>query len=148
MSARPNTPETFWARTEQQGECLVWTGATDPKGYGKVSWESRDVKAHRLAFFLRTGRWPDTDLRHLCDNPPCVLHVVEGSQRDNIHDAIRAGTHASVKEAAKTHCPAGHAYDDINTYWAPGTNSRHCRACHHRHRCQRRAAQRFAETTP
>jgi hypothetical protein len=29
----------------------------------------------------------------------------------------------------KTHCPQGHPYDEENTYHAPRTGDRHCRAC-------------------
>lgn len=32
-------------------------------------------------------------------------------------------------ESKKTHCPAGHAYDEQNTYVAPTTGHRTCRAC-------------------
>jgi hypothetical protein len=33
-----------------------------------------------------------------------------------------------VVNAAKTHCPAGHEYDLLNTYFNSGR--RHCRTCH------------------
>lgn len=104
---RANTPENFWARTEPDGACRVWTGFTDRDGYGKVGWEGRKVYAHRLAFFLRMDRWPEGTLRHLCNNPPCVLHVVEGTHTENMEDMRLAGR---ARNAKKTHCPQGHPY--------------------------------------
>ncbi len=32
-------------------------------------------------------------------------------------------------DSAKTHCPAGHLYDDENTYVVPSTGERRCRRC-------------------
>lgn len=121
----PPTPENFWLRTEPAGECVVWTGTIDAKGYGASWWNGTRVKAHRLAFYLRMGRWPDGILRHLCNNPPCVLHAVEGTYSENGLDAVAAGTNP---QARKTHCPRGHPYDEANTY-RQRNGGRVCRAC-------------------
>ena len=124
MAQRPTTPESFWARTELQDGCLVYTGTRTRKGYGRVGYQGRLVFAHRLAFYFRNGRWPQGILRHLCNNPPCVLHVVEGTHSENRLDAVEAGTH---NNARKTHCPQGHPYDDANTRWYGTT--RLCKEC-------------------
>jgi hypothetical protein len=36
--------------------------------------------------------------------------------------------HEAARNAAKTHCPRGHPYDDANTYISP-RGSRICRKC-------------------
>lgn len=118
---RTNTPESFWDRVELVDGCLVWTGCTIRNGYGLLGWQGKNVLAHRLSFFLRTGRWPDMDLRHLCNNPPCVLHVVEGTRSENVQDSILAGTH---KQSSQTHCKNGHPFDAVN-----GKGRRECITC-------------------
>lgn len=121
---RRNTPESFWRRTESDGPCLVWTGGRSVEGYGVLSWENRQVKAHRLAFFLRLGYWPEGLLRHLCNRPECILHAVEGTPSENGLDAVAAGSHPKSR---RTHCPQGHEYDEANTTWH--RRHRHCKAC-------------------
>lgn len=50
------------------------------------------------------------------------------TKSENQLDSVRHGTHAS---ASKTHCPAGHIYDEANTRIRPN-GKRTCRACHRR----------------
>lgn len=72
----------FWSKTVWAGDCLVWTGSKNPQGYGKVSFNGRIVYAHRLAFKLEHGRWPELAiLHHTCRNTSCVLaeHLEEVS---------------------------------------------------------------------
>lgn len=52
------------------------------------------VKAHRVAWFVAYGSWPDLDLLHACDTPLCVRvdgHLSEGTQRDNVADMYMKG---------------------------------------------------------
>lgn len=123
MRPRQHTTETFWAQTAPDGECIIWTGWTNEQGYGRLSWDNRKVYAHRLAFYLRLGRWPESELRHLCNRPECVLHAVEGTRSENEMDKVRAGTHHQTR---KTHCPQGHPYDDANTN---RSGARICKTC-------------------
>jgi len=94
--------ERFWAKVEkQEGEdaCWVWKGHTNGKyGYGMLY--DRDVKdkmlAHRIAWKLEHGEYPEGILRHTCDNSSCVRtdHLRESSHRDNLIDMsqkLRAG---------------------------------------------------------
>ena len=123
-----NTPESFWERTQPAGDCVVWTGYRSHQGYGRLNYEGRSVLAHRLAFYLRLGRWPNGLLRHLCNNPSCVLHVVEGTKSENAMDSVRAGTHCNAR---KTHCPKGHPLSGANLYQRDNGRwvERHCRSC-------------------
>lgn len=86
-----NEAVDFWARTERNGECLDWKGCL-VSGYGHIAWEGKKVRTHKLAFFLVYGRWPRL-LRHTCDRKQCVNveHLVEGTQLDNMRDAVERG---------------------------------------------------------
>ena len=63
-------------------------------GYGTMSiWNGNHavpVRAHRIAFFLAHGHWPEPETLHLCDNPPCCnpRHLREGTRMDNVRDMI------------------------------------------------------------
>ena len=90
-------------------DCAIWTGAIGGDGYGRF-WVRRGlgerimVRANRYALAAaREGRALEPWVRalHGCDNPVCVrvsrraegglLHVVGGSQRDNMEQMARAG---------------------------------------------------------
>lgn len=131
---RERSPDDFWSQTASEGACRIWTGSRDRWGYGQARWNGKRVAAHRLAFFLRMDRWPDGDLRHLCNNPPCVLHAVEGTRSENVRDSVAAGTHAHSR---KTHCPQNHPYDEANTYLTPRDGYRQCRICRSERQRQR-----------
>jgi len=70
------------------------------------------------------------DLDHLCRNRWCVNpeHVEPVTRRENL---IRGQT-TIAQNVSKTHCPAGHAYDETNTYYYRGM--RQCRICRDLHR--------------
>lgn len=99
------------------------------------------MTAHRLAWVLTWGEIPGKlHVLHTCDNPPCMNpdHLFVGTNADNVRDRHAkgrtvvppTGTGPAVL-AARTHCPAGHAYDEANTYrWR---NERRCRMCVNAH---------------
>lgn len=92
-----STKERFERRLTEPDEngCVLWTGYRDPNGYGQFRLDGRYGKleyAHRMAFFLREGRWPHPGmvLMHICiehgaerNNPSCVVHTREATQGDN-----------------------------------------------------------------
>lgn len=122
------SPEWFWENTRDDGECVVWSGPLRRDGRPTIYWEGKKEYAYRVAFFLRLGRWPETDLRHLCNRPACVLHVVEGTRTENQLDIVRAGNH---NHASKTHCKRNHPFDAENTKYVrrAGKWFRSCRQC-------------------
>lgn len=99
--------ERFWPKVDKNGPvaphrpelgpCWMWTGGTDKKGYGRISIGRRSsggmVVAHRVAFLLEHGRWPEPCALHHCDNPSCVRpeHLFEGTKSDNMRDCARKG---------------------------------------------------------
>lgn len=64
----------FWLKVDRRGEdeCWPWVGCVDRYGYGKTSFgRKRNAIAHRLAWFLTHGAWPDKYVLHSCDNRVC-----------------------------------------------------------------------------
>lgn len=137
-------PAGFWARTRPERGCLIWTGAISSGGYGQVQWDRQQMTAHRVAFFLRMGRWPfpGMQVRHMCSNRACVLHTLEGTPHQNALDRYASGT---MRHAQKTHCKNGHEFTPENTRvvetpW--GTRRRHCRECTRARKRERYARQK------
>ncbi|MBM0203209.1 HNH endonuclease [Micromonospora sp. STR1s_5] len=139
--------ERFWAKVQKQANgCWRWTGMKHGKGYGKHSVGSLtdgtrgEVRAHRFSYALHYGPIPaGMTVDHECHNqdPTCRAkddcphrlcvnpeHLELRTQGDNM---LRGKTIAAAN-AAKTHCPKGHPYDEANTYVSK--RGRNCRACH------------------
>jgi len=105
LDATPELVERFWRsvrRNKGPNACWEWQGtltAPDASGlqYGIIGVRVGDTrkryKAHRVAFLIQHGRWPDKLVCHTCDNPKCVRgsHLFEGTHRDNHHDMLRKG---------------------------------------------------------
>jgi acyl CoA:acetate/3-ketoacid CoA transferase len=107
--------------------CIEWTGWRDRDGYGRRWWKSQSRLAHRVAYELEIGPIPaGMTIDHLCFNRACVNaeHLEAVTQREN---TLRSPRTLPSINAAKTHCPQGHAYDAANTY--RGAKGRVCRAC-------------------
>lgn len=129
------------------GPCHLWTGSSNGKGYGTFWLDGRTVKAHRAAVELADGQPIPNGLEvdHRCRNRACVRrsHLDPVTHRVNI---LRSTNHVAAR-AAVTHCPAGHAYDEANTYRAPN-GTRKCRACKRTAARARRAAAREQQLAP
>ena len=79
------------------GDCWILRGHTDFSRYGKFYFRDengkRSMDAHRFSLSLSLGRLPNGDSRHTCHFRPCCRpdHLVEGTRRENMADAIEAG---------------------------------------------------------
>lgn len=98
-----NLLERFESKLRQEGDCIVFTGCCNDKGYGVIGIQGfepsdnpttkKKALAHRVAWRLKYGVWPTGILRHTCDNPPCVKikHLRDGTHKDNADDCITRG---------------------------------------------------------
>lgn len=129
--------DRFWEHVEAEGECLVWTGAT-VDGYGKLNRGGKYHLAHRYHWEAERGPVPDgLELDHLCRNRRCVnldhLEPVTGKV-----NTLR-GEGPTAVNARREECVNGHAFTPENTYVAPGSGQRKCRACMAAIRARRKA---------
>lgn len=93
------TPEelakNFWSKVvTQENSCWEFAGCTDNYGYGRLTVPShKGALAHRYAWFLTHGYWPELCVLHKCDNPPCCnpKHLFLGTKQDNAPDSIKKG---------------------------------------------------------
>ena len=78
--------EALAFRTERDGDCLKWTGATGHLGYGVMQFRGSVWPAHRVSWTLEKGETPKgADINHKCWNPACVNvdHLEESSRQEN-----------------------------------------------------------------
>jgi hypothetical protein len=74
------------------GDCWIWTGARNWRGYGRVTINKKLYSLHRIIWRAAYGAIPlGGQVLHSCDNPSCVnpTHLFIGSQTDNMRDAAQ-----------------------------------------------------------
>lgn len=128
----PTTEDRFWAKVDKRGpnDCWEWK-ASKAHGYGRVSQDSKQLGAHRVAYEFMVGPIPDGKvLDHLCRNRGCVnpLHLEPVTPRIN----LLRGESLSAQRAKRTHCPQGHPYDLFNTRVSK-RGQRICKVCSKEH---------------
>lgn len=132
---RGTPAERFWPKVDQAGPtpehrpdlgaCWTWTAALRPDGYGAFNAGGKAVRSHVWAWEQEHGPVPEgLELDHLCRRPSCVRpsHLEAVTHAENSRRGL-----AGKYQAERTHCPAGHAYDEANTRVRP--RGRACRAC-------------------
>ena len=117
--------------TQLIGPCWPWPVPGRARD-GRPQVRGRDY-VYRLVYEAATGvkLAPLDVLHHRCENTLCVnpWHMELTSQSEHMKAHGQGGDWG---QAAKTHCPAGHAYDEANTYIhhrSNGSVERNCRAC-------------------
>ena len=119
-------------REEIPNECWLWTGQHNWAGYSiftlmKPNGRWGSMVAHRWLYEDYFGPVDKSlDLDHLCRNRGCVnpFHLEPVTRRINL---LRGQTQ-TARNAARTHCPHGHAYDEENTRITQ-RGTRACIAC-------------------
>lgn len=111
--AHYSTPEeSFAARTERRGECLIWTGAKASDGYGHLQVNGRTTQVHRYAWECENGPIPDgMVIDHICHNRTCVnvAHLRLATQHQN--SSNRSGARGFRKHnLPRGVCPKGPKY--------------------------------------
>ena len=122
--------------------CIKWPG-----GHRKHDGRPmlRKQYAYRAVYELACGPLPEgVVLHHVCDNAACVnlTHLEPMTQAE--HMRLHPENSGDKFQADKTHCPAGHAYTEDNTYrWR---NERHCKTCRRetKRRLRANSAEKFA----
>jgi hypothetical protein len=109
------------------GDCVDFTGALDPRGYGQFRAFVRMLMAHRFAWEAINGPVPEgLELDHLCRRTSCcrVDHLEAVTHRENV---LRGESPAAI-QARKTHCVRGHEFTDDNTSF-DSRQGRRCITC-------------------
>lgn len=122
--------ERFWRYVEKTDSCWLWTGACNQGGYGQFHGKNHRGQASRFAYQFKVGEIPNgLDLDHLCRNRICVNpdHLEPVTRRTNLLRGIRRLQGVGLRGRSVTVCPAGHVYDEPNTYVYHGRRS--CRTC-------------------
>jgi len=137
--------ERFWSKVAvADNGCWVWTAGLTYQGYGQINRSDtatetrRPMLAHRLSYEWAKGPIPDgMQVDHLCHTSACPGgrtcphrrcvnpdHLGLATNREN---TLR-GSGFAARNAAKTHCPQNHPYDEANTL-RDRNGGRHCHEC-------------------
>jgi len=131
--------QRFWPKVDKNGPtplhrpelgpCWLWTAGLNVHGYGRIWADGKARYAHHISWELANGQpIPDgLEHDHLCRVRRCVnvSHLDPVAHVENVRRGLGSGFQ---RNAAKTHCPHGHAYAGENLYVAPD-GRRSCRAC-------------------
>ncbi|WP_145789559.1 hypothetical protein [Kitasatospora atroaurantiaca] len=108
------------------GGHLMWDGATTKQGSPVMRYRRDTYTAHRIAFKVRTGHWPDGTAKAECGVRLCVepSHVDDTATRNRDRKALAA---VLGRNPRVTHCRRGHDLAVHASYREDGI--RWCRAC-------------------
>ena len=116
--------------------CWLWTGGLNDAGYGILRIDGHLERAHRISYLEFIGPIPEgLEPDHTCRVRCCISphHLEPVTHRVNCARSPIVGPgipHAwSNGRAERTHCPRGHAYDEVNTYYGKVRGERLCRSC-------------------
>lgn len=114
----------FWDKVDLSGDCWVWLGAKNNKGYGQIRFGSDCVYVHRLSYeYFHNIILYKLVVDHLCRNTLCVnpSHLEMVTNAEN----IRRG---DVSGKFKAYCPKGHDYSVSGVRWGKN-KAKFCKLC-------------------
>lgn len=98
-----------WSVVCMDTGCILWTAGKYPGGYGRLQWQGRGQRTHRLAYCLHNNLELSAIrglyVCHKCDTPECINpeHLFLGTGADNMRDCSRKGmiVHGARHRCAK-----------------------------------------------
>lgn len=94
MESRRNNHKTFLDRIKKcDNGCWEWQHSKNERGYGIISFNNVNWKAHRYSYHYYKGDIGGMNVLHKCDNPSCCNpdHLFLGDLSENTLDMIRKG---------------------------------------------------------
>lgn len=85
----PTVEESLRTRVKRVGDCIEWTGALTPSGYGSLRVNRVAYYTHRLSWEQANGPIPKgLVIDHICRNPSClnVDHLRAITQAQNMQN--------------------------------------------------------------
>jgi hypothetical protein len=121
--------------------CWRWMGATDSRGFPRLTVRGSERYARRLIYQELVGEipgdhWVSTRCRHQWCMNPAHLEAVTPLENVLAHDTVIA------RNWAKEQCVHGHAYTPENTLYTRTTSGvrRRCRQCRAAYRARGKVA--------
>ena len=114
-------------KTKKQGKHLLWFGAKNKQGYGRMLYRGKLWLPHRLRYKLFIGPLIEGKvIDHMCNLPACLALdcLRQKTQRENI---LRSES-PCAKNARKTYCKRGHLLVPANLDKRP-VGERACSKC-------------------
>lgn len=113
----------FWTHVSRGAadECWEW-GSAKVRGYGMFWLHGGHRRAHRVAFAIEHGRWPDPCCLHRCDNASCVnpAHLEEGTVAENNRQMVARARQArgpALSAAQSSTHPRGELHHAAKLTW-------------------------------
>lgn len=108
-------------RVGEPDECWEWNGSRHERGYGTFSVRGKNIKAHRVAFFLKTAFLPKI-VHHECENTSCInpIHLSSKSSKEHMQIHVSGEKHWMY---GKGYLQAGHRnpmYGSVSVWLGKG----------------------------
>ena len=118
--------ESFQLRTRREGDCLIWTGANTPAGYGIITDHGRSKYVYRWVWEQHNGPIPDAMQvdHYVCFNPACceITHLRLTTHKQNQENRRGAQTNNLSSGSRGVH------WDKSRNKWS--VNVKHNRRVH------------------